>query len=147
MKIVSHPDLARLHPTGAHPESQARLAGLLEAFPHFEPARPAANADLERCHDAAYVDLVRSIERPTLLDPDTVCSESSYEAALLAAGAAIGAAESGGFALVRPPGHHALPAPAPGEASWVRPDGTGRCGAATMAREHAIRPEGSETTF
>jgi acetoin utilization deacetylase AcuC-like enzyme len=43
-----------------------------------------------------------------LLDPDTVASPSSYEAALLAAGIAIEAARRGGFALVRPPGHHAL---------------------------------------
>jgi acetoin utilization deacetylase AcuC-like enzyme len=41
------------------------------------------------------------------LDPDTVCTETSYEAALLAAGAAIEAARRGGFALARPPGHHA----------------------------------------
>ena len=33
----------------------------------------------------------------------------SWEAALLAAGCALEAAERGGFALVRPPGHHALP--------------------------------------
>jgi acetoin utilization deacetylase AcuC-like enzyme len=43
------------------------------------------------------------------LDPDTIASETSFEAALLAAGAAIEAAARGGFALVRPPGHHALP--------------------------------------
>jgi acetoin utilization deacetylase AcuC-like enzyme len=48
------------------------------------------------------------------LDADTVASETSYEAALLAAGAAIEAARRGGFALVRPPGHHALPARAMG---------------------------------
>ncbi len=52
---------------------------------------------------------IASIERPTLLDLDTVCSETSYEAALLAAGCAIEAVRRGGFALVRPPGHHALP--------------------------------------
>ncbi len=46
---------------------------------------------------------------PTLLDPDTVASETSYEAALLAAGCAVGAVDRGGFALVRPPGHHAPP--------------------------------------
>jgi acetoin utilization deacetylase AcuC-like enzyme len=39
---------------------------------------------------------------------DTIASETSYEAALLAAGTAIDAASRGGFALVRPPGHHAL---------------------------------------
>ena len=46
---------------------------------------------------------------PTLLDPDTVASETSYDAALLAAGCSIEAVERDGFALVRPPGHHALP--------------------------------------
>jgi acetoin utilization deacetylase AcuC-like enzyme len=49
-----------------------------------------------------------------MLDPDTVGSESSYEAALLAAGCALDAVDRGGFALVRPPGHHALPARAMG---------------------------------
>jgi len=37
-----------------------------------------------------------------------VATPSTYEAALLAAGTAIEAALGGGFALVRPPGHHAL---------------------------------------
>ena len=43
-----------------------------------------------------------------MLDPDTICTPSSYRLALLAAGAAIDAVRRGGFALVRPPGHHAL---------------------------------------
>jgi acetoin utilization deacetylase AcuC-like enzyme len=37
-----------------------------------------------------------------------VASETTFEAAALAAGTAVEAALSGGFALVRPPGHHAL---------------------------------------
>ena len=41
------------------------------------------------------------------LDSDTLCTETTFEAALLAAGAAIEAARRGGFALARPPGHHA----------------------------------------
>jgi acetoin utilization deacetylase AcuC-like enzyme len=43
------------------------------------------------------------------LDADTICTETSFEAALLAAGAAIEAVRRGGFALARPPGHHADP--------------------------------------
>ena len=43
-----------------------------------------------------------------MLDPDTVATDSSYDAALLAAGCALTAVDRGGFALVRPPGHHAL---------------------------------------
>jgi acetoin utilization deacetylase AcuC-like enzyme len=60
-----------------------------------------------RCHTQELVELLRSIDRPVYLEPNTVASETSYEAALLAAGTAIEAARRGGFALVRPPGHHA----------------------------------------
>ena len=52
---------------------------------------------------------MRAIDRRVWLDPDTVASETTFEAARLAAGTAIEAARRGGFALVRPPGHHALP--------------------------------------
>jgi acetoin utilization deacetylase AcuC-like enzyme len=45
---------------------------------------------------------------------DTVIGPTTDEAARLAAGTAIEAARSGGFALVRPPGHHALPSRAMG---------------------------------
>jgi acetoin utilization deacetylase AcuC-like enzyme len=41
------------------------------------------------------------------LDVDTIVSETTPDAALLAAGTAVEAALRGGFALVRPPGHHA----------------------------------------
>jgi acetoin utilization deacetylase AcuC-like enzyme len=63
--------------------------------------------DVERCHSPELVDLIRSIDRPVMLTLDTIASETTYEAALLAAGATIEAARVGGFALVRPPGHHA----------------------------------------
>jgi len=109
--IISHPDFQRLHPTGAHPESPARLEALLTAFPEFVTARPATRAELEACHDPAYVEHVRRVSaagESGFLDPDTLVTPSTWEAALLAAGAAIQAVELGGFALVRPPGHHAL---------------------------------------
>ena len=109
--LVSHPDLARLHPTGSHPERPERLAVLHQAFPDFVEARPASVEEVTACHEREYVDLVRSLSssgRTVLLDPDTICTPSSYEAALLAAGAALEAVDRGGFALVRPPGHHAL---------------------------------------
>jgi acetoin utilization deacetylase AcuC-like enzyme len=75
---------------------------------------PATREQVERCHEPAYLDRLAALEVPTLLDPDTVASETSWEAALLAAGCALAAAERGGFALVRPPGHHALPGRAMG---------------------------------
>ncbi len=65
--------------------------------------------DIERVHDAGYVASIAAIREPTWVDGDTIATETSYEAALLAAGTAIDAAKRGGFALVRPPGHHALP--------------------------------------
>ena len=61
------------------------------------------------CHGAAHIERIRAIAAPTLVTPDTVGSASTYEAALFAAGTAVEAALRGGFALVRPPGHHALP--------------------------------------
>jgi acetoin utilization deacetylase AcuC-like enzyme len=60
------------------------------------------------CHAPEHVELIRSVEDGLWLDGDTVCTATTYEAAALAAGTAIEAALRGGFALVRPPGHHAL---------------------------------------
>ena len=108
MIVLSHPAFAKLHPTPNHPESQERLAVLLEAF-EFDEVEPAPVEAVLRCHTKEYVGRVRSVDEPTWLDGDTFASETSFEAALLAAGAAIAAAERGGFALARPPGHHALP--------------------------------------
>ena len=98
--------MARLHPTGDHPERSERLAALQAAF-EWREAPAATKEDVERCHSPELVELIRSINRPMMLTLDTIASETTYEAALLAAGAAIEAARVGGFALARPPGHHA----------------------------------------
>src|SRR5580765_1039673 len=100
--VLSHPALARLHPTGQHPERRERLAALLQRFPDYREGRVATDDELELCHRPEVVE-------PTWLDYDTLATETTYDAAALAAGTAIEAALSGGFALVRPPGHHALP--------------------------------------
>jgi len=113
MPLVSHPALAQLHPTEPHVESRERLFALLEAFEVVEGS-PASRQQVERCHARDYLDRLEALEVPTMLDPDTVASDSSYEAALLAAGCALEAVDRGGFALVRPPGHHALPGRAMG---------------------------------
>jgi acetoin utilization deacetylase AcuC-like enzyme len=108
LKLFSHQDFARLHPAPrGHPESEARLGVLLDVF-EYESIEPAPVDALLRCHGADLVEGVRAITEPVRLDADTFASETSYEAALLAAGAAVAAAERGGFALARPPGHHAL---------------------------------------
>jgi acetoin utilization deacetylase AcuC-like enzyme len=69
---------------------------------------------VERVHDPHYVDAIAGLDSERWLDGDTVAGPTTWEAALLAAGCAIEAAELQGFALVRPPGHHALPAAAMG---------------------------------
>jgi acetoin utilization deacetylase AcuC-like enzyme len=74
----------------------------------------ATRAQIERVHDAAYVESIASLDAEIWLDGDTLAGPTSWEAGLLAAGCASEAAETGGFALVRPPGHHALPSRAMG---------------------------------
>ncbi len=111
MEVVGHPAFAELHPTGSHPESRERLAVLNERFAYVE-CEPATEHDILRCHTAGLVERVRAA--PGWFDADTICTETTYEAALLAAGAAIEAVRRGGFALARPPGHHAEPGRAMG---------------------------------
>ena len=110
MELLSHPDLAVLHPTGEHVERPERIRVLLEQLPGIAEGREADVADLERCHTADHIERIRSLTEPTWFDLDTVATKTTWRAALLAAGTAIEAARRGGFALVRPPGHHALPA-------------------------------------
>ncbi|MGE5691444.1 MAG: histone deacetylase [Pseudomonadota bacterium] len=109
MELLSHEAFTRLHPTWHHPERPERMSVLLEALPWREATRVATAAELERCHTPDHVRHIRGISHPTWVDGDTICSQTSWEAALLAAGTAIEAVETGAFALVRPPGHHALP--------------------------------------
>jgi acetoin utilization deacetylase AcuC-like enzyme len=109
--LVGDARLAEFHPTGHHPENGARIRALHAAFPGIGPVAPATPTDLEACHLADHVARVRMLSEAgsvTHLDADTIVTPSSWEAALLAAGAAIEAVRVGGFALVRPPGHHAL---------------------------------------
>ena len=104
MELISHSAFSHLHPTGAHPESQQRLVVLQQHFAFVE-CTPASVEDVLRCHTPELVEQVRTTNG--LIDADTVCTRSTFESALLAAGAAIEATRRGGFALARPPGHHA----------------------------------------
>jgi len=110
MDVISHPALAYLHSPGdhAHPESPHRLERLLDRFPGFVHGQPAERGQIERVHEGAYVDAVDAILDEVWLAEDTFAGATTWEAACLAAGCAIRAVETGGFALVRPPGHHAL---------------------------------------
>lgn len=109
-------------PGPEHPESPSRLESVLRALDPLpegavlrEPAREATRAEILRAHSEAHVDHMLGLRgRPGTLEPETPLSEGSVDAALLAAGASIelvdalldGRAQNG-FALVRPPGHHA----------------------------------------
>jgi len=123
--ITTNPQHAA-HDEPRHVEQAARLvaieaaidtsglrADLLELAP-----RPASEQQILAVHEPRLLAAVRStIEHERAwLDADTYTTAGSYEAALLAAGAAVQAVEAviGGqaanaFALVRPPGHHATP--------------------------------------
>lgn len=112
------------HDTGDHVENAGRL---VDAMSHLKetgikerlvslPARPATQEELEMIHSPEYISYARSKAEKGggWLDPDTVMSVKSYEAAIYAAGGLIAAAEAvmkkevdSAFALVRPPGHHA----------------------------------------
>jgi len=111
-------------PSGYHPEHPRRLETIhqtLDANPGLcqyttIPAREATPEEIRRVHTSAYHRLVESTRGCSgrRLDPDTYVSSESYRAAKLAAGgllALVDAVHAGqvhnGFALVRPPGHHA----------------------------------------
>ena len=114
------------HNMVGHPENRTRLeqtlallerSGALARLTHI-PARPATLEELTRVHQAGYVDQVRRISERGggHLDPDTYTNTDSYQAALMAAGglveatlAVIDGRVDNAFALVRPPGHHAMP--------------------------------------
>jgi len=119
---LTHESFSR-HGTGPnHPERPARLAAVdrgvrssgLEIV-EVEPVAVDPEA-LEAIHDPAYSEAIRAfcLEGGGHLDPDTLASAGSWEAALRAAGAgltAISALQEGragvALAAVRPPGHHA----------------------------------------
>src|SRR5438046_7189829 len=121
---VVFPSATLLHNPGpVHPEravrSEAVRAALrapdLTATVEWVEGRPAARDQLERVHSPAYLDALERLARGGggALDADTVMSRDSWDAALAAAGVAIGAVERGiergsGFGATRPPGHHAL---------------------------------------
>ena len=110
MDVISHPAFARLHSPSdpEYVEIPQRLARLHDRFPAFVTGQPAERAHIERVHKGTYIDAVDAIHEEVWLDADTAADATTPEAARLAAGCSIQAAETGGFALVRPPGHHAL---------------------------------------
>lgn len=112
------------HETGPmHPEAPERLKGIIEAlkkekdqFPSVPPS-PASREELGWVHTEDYLNLLESLKgKSSALDADTPISPRSVEVGQLAAGGGINLVHDihseksiNGFALVRPPGHHAEP--------------------------------------
>jgi acetoin utilization deacetylase AcuC-like enzyme len=120
----THPVCLEHDPGPGHPESPARLVAVNEVLAKSEfdalrrvRAPEATREQLQRVHDGAYVASVLAAvpeEGYRSLDPDTVLSPASGEAALRAAGGVcaavdlVAAGEAGNaFCAMRPPGHHA----------------------------------------
>lgn len=115
------------HDLDGHPERAARVPAILEAIaadartaslPRLEPT-PASDAQLLRVHTPEHLAfLERALsEAPAYIDhAPTYITAGSLAAARLAAGGACALVDAlldgvadAGFALVRPPGHHAPP--------------------------------------
>lgn len=125
MKLVvaSHPAFQD-HATGeGHPERPERVSAVMRGLEdsgldivRFE-APLIDHSDLLRVHDAEYIEFVEAFCRVGggHLDGDTVVSPESWDAALRSVGAVAvlvdemgGRSSATGFAVTRPPGHHAL---------------------------------------
>ena len=112
------------HNLSSHPENAQRLKrilktledeGMLPRLSLLEP-RPATMKELQRVHTSEHIERVQHGAEAGggYLDPDTYISPRSFDAALMAAGGVVRAVDAvltgqiaNGFALVRPPGHHA----------------------------------------
>ncbi len=107
-----------------HPERPERVAVMIEMAARLRrpdlklyAPREAARTELELCHRSDYVAAVEhtaTLERANF-DPDTHTSPATWRTATLAAGGVLTAVEAvmaaeahNAFAIVRPPGHHAL---------------------------------------
>jgi acetoin utilization deacetylase AcuC-like enzyme len=122
--VVVDPEYLKHFPGEDHPERPDRIQVLLElagglSRKKFQllPPRAASRADIEHTHGADYVRLVESTSSVNryALDGDTITCRDSFGVGLLAVGGFLTLLDSiaskdsrNGFALVRPPGHHAL---------------------------------------
>jgi acetoin utilization deacetylase AcuC-like enzyme len=124
MLIMAGPVGETVHDGGPHPERPARITAVLQGIGDLRLGTdlvtvdplPASRADLARVHSERYLDELEAFAQRGggSLDPDTYVTPSSWDAACDAAGAGLAAVhalrergEGVGFAVARPPGHHA----------------------------------------
>ena len=120
--LFSHAACLQHDPGAGHPESPQRLAVVLDALQsafqklEWRDAPEATREQLARVHHASLIASILDapVHGQRRLDPDTVMSDSSPEAALRCAGAGVAAVDAvmageakRAFCAVRPPGHHA----------------------------------------
>lgn len=122
--VVIDRDYLKHDPGPFHPERPQRLAALMDLAGKLDPSsyqllppRVASRTEVEPCHSSDYIALLQATSEINqyALDGDTITCRDSFGVGLLAVGGflqlldAIAAGEfRNGFALVRPPGHHAL---------------------------------------
>lgn len=108
MEIIYDPFVLN-HQTGLHPERAKRMdlmPTLIKGWTEEEV--PDGEPFLELVHSKAYIEHVKkTCSLGGLVGEDTQVHPGSFEAACRAVGATLLAAQKGGFAIVRPPGHHA----------------------------------------
>ena len=126
MTVFSLRDDHATHAAPGHPERPARLAAVREAIEAdaelaalLRVQGPSApRTALERVHDPAYLDLIETFcdRGGGDLDVDTYATASSFHLACKSCGdllaitdAVLRGEAANGFALGRPPGHHARP--------------------------------------
>jgi len=122
LQVFTHPACLAHDPGPGHAERPQRLDAVIDALRNgvddldWREAPRATRGQLLRAHDEALLAAVLETHPEGLvaLDPDTVLSPRSAEAALRAAGAGVAAVDavmsgeaSAAFCAVRPPGHHA----------------------------------------
>ncbi len=121
--VVTDPLYIQHDPGMGHPESPDRLRAIYSLIENDEvlkrrtavKPRPATQEEICRIHAPEYYQRIAGCDgRSVMLDPDTATSPDSFRAAELAAGGGLELTEQVlekkvdcGYALVRPPGHHA----------------------------------------
>lgn len=106
MKIVFDPQCIEYSAPG-HPDSPDRIERAVEYLNSTRELIRPAPATAEQILLIHTEEHLRSVEDVSFFEPDCPPIPNIGAYAKLSAGAAIKAAEIGGFSLMRPPGHHA----------------------------------------